>query len=114
MQKKQWILTLVVLLPLVTAVASRKTRTVSLVQPVLAAMDDDDFDKPLKQEETIRQEYTLSSADRLLDVDNVFGSIDVVGANSDQVQVVIKKTIRAETPADLEKARAVIGRQENR
>src|SRR5512141_2591617 len=109
MQKKQWILTLVVLLPIVAAVASKKPRTVTLIQPVMATADDDDYDQPVKEEEIIRQEYTLAATgDRLLDVDNVFGSIDVVGTASNQVHVVIKKTIRGETKADVERAKKAV------
>jgi len=103
MQTKKWIL-LVVLLPVVAALAAKSPRNVALVQPARAAYDDDDFH--VKQEETLRQEYPLAATgDRVLDVDNMWGSIDVVGTNASQVQVVIRKTIRAETQAALEKAK---------
>ncbi len=104
---KKWTLILVVCLPIVAALASRTPRKTSFVTPAIAApVDDDDFDMPVKDEEIVRQQYPLAaSGDRLLDIDNVWGSIDVVGTNADQVQVVIKKTIRAETKADLEKAK---------
>jgi hypothetical protein len=78
------------------------------MQPATAAVvdEDDDFDMPLKEEETVRQEYPLAATgDRVLDVDNVWGSIDVVGTTSNQVQVVIKKTIRAESPGALARAK---------
>lgn len=103
---RRWILLLVVCLPVLAAVASKAPRNASFITPVLAAPADDDFDMPLKEEEVVRQQYPLAaSGDRVLDVDNVWGSIEVIGTNSDQVQVVIKKTIRAETKADLEKAK---------
>lgn len=106
MTTKRSILLLVVLLPLVTAVASKPPRNFSLAQPVLMTADDDDFDMPVKQEEILRQEYPLAATgDRILDVDNVWGSIDVVGTNANQVQVVIRKTIRAESAAAMEKAK---------
>src|SRR3954471_15685195 len=108
MQKNKWILTLVVLLPVAVAIAAKPPRKISLVQPAVAVADedDDDFDMPVKEEETLRQEYPLSATgDRILDVDNVWGSIEVVGGTSNQVQVVIKKTIRAESKAALEKAK---------
>ena len=40
----------------------------------------------------------------ILEVDNVFGPIEVVGSQSDQVQMVVNKTIHAESKAQLEKA----------
>lgn len=106
MQSKKWTFVLVVLLPLMAAVASRSPRKISFEQPVLAADEDDDFDMPVKQEETLRQEYPLAATgDRVVDVDNVWGSIEVVGTTANQVQVVIKKTIRAESQAAMEKAK---------
>src|ERR1043165_8170522 len=103
MPTRKWIL-LFVLLPLVTAVGAKSPRNVALAQPTRPAYDDDDF--PVKQEETLRQEYPLAATgDRVLDVDNVWGSIDVVGTAGNQVQVVIRKTIRAESQAAMDKAK---------
>lgn len=105
MQTKRWTL-LVVFLPILATLAATSPRRVSVVTTAGAAVSDDDFDMPVKQEETLRQEYPLSAVgDRVLDVDNVWGSIDVVGTNSNQVQVVIRKSIRAESQAALEKAK---------
>jgi hypothetical protein len=39
------------------------------------------------------------------EVDNIFGSIDVVGGTSDQVQLVVNKTIFAESKEKMEAAR---------
>jgi hypothetical protein len=73
---------------------------------VRAALHDrSDFDLPLHEEETIRKSFTLTSGTRMLDVDNVTGSIEVVGGQSDQVQLVINKTIRAESKERLEAAK---------
>ena len=106
MRKQKWILALVVSLPIVTAVGAKPLHRISAPQPVATVEDDDDFDMPVKEEETLRQQYPLAATgDRILDVDNVWGSIDVVGADTTQVQVVIKKTIRAETKEALEKAK---------
>ncbi|HKD46029.1 MAG TPA: hypothetical protein VKD24_10235 [Candidatus Angelobacter sp.] len=65
--------------------------------------DDDDSTMPLRETETIRKSF--AGAHKLLDVDNVFGSIEVVGGQGDQVQLVITKTIRAESRASLEAAK---------
>ena len=69
--------------------------------------DDHDSGMPLKEEENIQKTFPLTASEgrRLLDVDNIFGSIDVVGTQSDQVQLVAHKTIRAESKQDIEKAK---------
>lgn len=112
---KKWISILVVCLPIVAAVASRAPQRGNFVTAAIAApVDDDDYDMPVKEEEVVRQQYPIATTgDRLLDIDNVWGSIDVVGTNSDQVQVVIKKTIRAETKADLDKAKQEVTLEAN-
>src|ERR1700682_1585115 len=58
-----------------------------------ALRNDHDSDWPLHEEETIRKSFTLSSGTRMLDVDNVTGFIEVVGGQSDQVQLVVNKSI---------------------
>jgi hypothetical protein len=67
--------------------------------------DDDDSAMSLKEQETIRKTFTLSAAHRTLEVDNVQGSIEVVATNSDQVQLVVNKTLRAESKERMEAAR---------
>src|SRR5262249_7693618 len=67
--------------------------------------DDSDSDMPLREQETIRKQYNLGGAHKLLEVDNVFGSIEVVGGQSDQVQLVVTKTLRAESAARMESAK---------
>ena len=73
--------------------------------PVRAAGDDDDSSMRLHENETIRKTFTLTAAHKILDVDNVFGSIDVVGGQGDQVQLVVDKTIYAESKDRLEAAK---------
>jgi hypothetical protein len=67
--------------------------------------NDHDSDWLLHEEETIRKSFTLSSGTRMLDVDNVTGFIEVVGSQSDQVQLVVNKTIRAESKERMEAAK---------
>ncbi len=57
--------------------------------------DDFDSDLPVKDQETIRKTFTLSAEHRTLEVDNIFGSIEVVAVDGNQVQMVVNKTIRA-------------------
>lgn len=70
-----------------------------------ALRNDHDSDWPLHEEETIRKSFTLSAGTRTLDVDNVTGFIEVVGGQSDQVQLVVNKTIRAESKERMEAAK---------
>jgi len=67
--------------------------------------DDFDSEMPLREQETIRQSFNVGSAHKLLEVDNVFGSIEVVGGQSDQVQLVVNKTLRAESATKMEAAK---------
>jgi hypothetical protein len=63
-------------------------------------------DFPVKAEETIQKSFALpAGAHKALEIDNVFGSIEVTGGASDQVQIVVAKTIRAESNDSLERAR---------
>src|SRR5262249_35518384 len=67
--------------------------------------DDSDSGMPVQQQETIRKTFTVGAARKLLDVDNIFGSIEVVGGQSDQVQLVVNKSIRAESKERMEAAK---------
>jgi len=59
------------------------------------------------EQESINKSFPFTSTGerRSLDVDNVWGSIHVTGGTSDQVQLVAKKTIRAESKDKLELAK---------
>jgi hypothetical protein len=61
----------------------------------------------LTEQEDIRKSFPLPATGerRSLVVDNVWGSIHVVGGLGDQVQLVAKKTIRAESKDELELAK---------
>jgi hypothetical protein len=65
--------------------------------------DDSDSGMPLREQETIRKSFT--GAHKLLAVDNIFGSIEVVGGQSDQVEIVVTKTLRAESKERMEAAK---------
>jgi hypothetical protein len=78
----------------------------ALALPAAAAADDDEIGGKLNQQETIRQSHTFTgSGAKSLSIDNVWGSIEVVGVDSNQAQIVIHKTIRAESQAAMEKAK---------
>lgn len=61
----------------------------------------------VSEEESITKSFPLppSAERRSVTVDNVWGSIHVVGGSSDQVQLIAKKTIRAESKDKLELAK---------
>jgi putative adhesin len=77
------------------------------VDPEGAAEADDrsDSDMPLREDETISKTFNLGTARKVLEVDNISGSIEVTGGESSQAQLVVKKTIRAESKAQLEAAK---------
>jgi hypothetical protein len=67
----------------------------------------EDSEMTVSETENISKSYPLpaSGERRSVIVDNVWGSINVVGGNSDRVQLVSKKTIRAESKDQLELAK---------
>lgn len=59
-----------------------------------------------REQETIQKSFTLPAGSRKsLDIDNIFGSIEVVGGSSNQVELVVAKTIRADSDSAVERAR---------
>jgi hypothetical protein len=74
--------------------------------PLHAAGDDDsDSSMRLQEKETIRKTFNLTAAHKILEIDNIFGSIEVTGGQSDQVQLVVNKTISAESKDRMDAAK---------
>ncbi|HEX4604845.1 MAG TPA: hypothetical protein VH724_12680 [Candidatus Angelobacter sp.] len=75
--------------------------------PLRAVGDDDDSDSSLRLEEkeTIHKTFNLTATHKILEVDNIFGSIEVAGGQGDQVQLVVNKTISAESKDRMEAAK---------
>src|SRR5690349_9278337 len=67
--------------------------------------DHGDRDLNVRADEKIEKSFAMPAGHRTLEIDNLWGSIEVVGANSDQVQLAINKSIRAESQAKIEEAR---------
>ena len=88
----------------------RIARSLPAVWAVAFANHGESSDPPLgfTEQETIRKSFALNAAGRArrLEVDNVFGSIEVVATKSDQVELVVAKAIRAESQERLEAARS--------
>ena len=69
-------------------------------------LDDSDRDLPVQEEETIQKSFSMAGVPhKSLEIDNVWGSIEVLGTNSDQAQLTVKKSVRAESKEKLEQAR---------
>jgi len=62
---------------------------------------------PVREQETIRKTFDLSGSavQRVIEVDNVNGSIEVVGTDSNQVQLVVTRSNRAESQEKLDAAK---------
>jgi hypothetical protein len=62
---------------------------------------------PFSDQETIRKSFDLggAAASRIITVDNVNGSIEVVGTDSTQVQLVVNRTNKAKTQERLDEAK---------
>jgi len=73
--------------------------------PLFAADDDDDSGMRLQEKETIRKTFNLNAAHKALEIDNIFGSIEVTGGQGDQVQLVVNKTIYAESKDRMDAAK---------
>ena len=69
-------------------------------------LHDSDRDLPVQEQETNQKSFSMPPAEhRSLEIDNVWGSIEVLGSNSDQARLTVRKSIRAESKDKLEQAR---------
>jgi hypothetical protein len=61
-------------------------------------LDESDSSFPVQDHEVIQKAFSVAgAAHKSIEIDNVFGSIEIVGGSSDQVQLVVDKTTRAES-----------------
>ena len=70
-------------------------------------VDHDDVSFKEHEQEKIEKSFAMpaGAARRTVEIDNVWGSIEVAGTTSDQVQLTVNKSIRAESKAKIEQAR---------
>jgi DUF4097 and DUF4098 domain-containing protein YvlB len=75
--------------------------------PAFTSADDHDYDssEQVKEQETIHKSFSLPAGERSLEIDNINGSIEVTGSQTNEVQVVVNETIRAKSKEKLEQAR---------
>jgi hypothetical protein len=63
-----------------------------------AQLDKGHASLPVQDHEVIQKSFSLAgAAHKSIEIDNVFGSIEVVGGSTDQVQLVVDKSTRAES-----------------
>jgi hypothetical protein len=67
--------------------------------------DHDDRNLTEHEQEKIQKSFPMPSAHRTLEIDNVWGSIEIVGTSSDQVQLTVDRSTRAESKEKLDQAR---------
>jgi hypothetical protein len=68
------------------------------VRHAYAALLVDSDSLPVQDHEVIQKSFSLAgAAHKSIDIDNIWGSIEIVGGSSDQVEVVVDKTTRAES-----------------
>jgi hypothetical protein len=69
--------------------------------------DPDDMNFSEHEQEKIEKSFAMpaGAGRRTLEIDNVWGSIEVVGTASEQAQVTVNKSIRAESKGKMEQAR---------
>jgi hypothetical protein len=68
--------------------------------------DDDDSYLASRDEEKIQKSFTLPAAgQKLLEIDNVWGSIEVLADTTDKVELTVARTNRAESKEKLERAK---------
>jgi hypothetical protein len=70
-------------------------------------MDHDEARFTEHEQEKIQKSFAMpaGAGRRTLEIDNIWGSIEVVGTASDQVQLTVNKSIRAESKGKIEQAR---------
>jgi hypothetical protein len=68
-------------------------------------IDHDEGNFTEHDQDKIQKSFAMPSAHRTLEIDNVWGSIEVVGTSSDQVQLTVNRDTRAESKEKLAQAR---------
>ena len=121
MRKKSLISILIVyaaaalLLPILPAKSSASGRHLSVLSFVSAALGpeavsaktrDDDSEYPVRDQENIQKSFPMpATGQKSLEIDNVWGSIEVSADSSDKVELTVQRTTRAESKEKLEKAK---------
>jgi hypothetical protein len=74
------------------------SRALQVRRAYASLRDDSETTFPAQDHEVIQKSFSLAGAARKsIEIDNVFGSIEVIGGSSDQVQLVVDQTTHAES-----------------
>src|SRR6266849_1585877 len=68
-------------------------------------IDREDSALNVRAEEKIEKSFPMPAAHRSLEIDNIWGSIEVVGTFSNEARLTVNKSLRAESKEKLEQAR---------
>ncbi|MGC0774444.1 MAG: hypothetical protein WB543_16035, partial [Candidatus Acidiferrum sp.] len=88
----------------------------SILRSLLAAMgpetvsaesrDDGDSDLPVREEEKMQKSFVMpANGQKSLEIDDVWGSIEVIADVTDKVEMAVERTTRAESKEKLEQAK---------
>lgn len=93
-------------MPAIHPVIVRTIEPVIPPVPVIADFrDDDDRYFSARDEEDIQKSFPMPAGQRSLEIDNIWGSIEVVADAADKVEMTVHRTNRAESKEALEKAK---------
>ncbi len=67
--------------------------------------DDDDRDLPVRDQENIQKSFVMPAGHKSLEIDNIWGSIEVVADTTDKVELAVARTNQAESKDKLERAK---------
>jgi hypothetical protein len=87
---------------------SRKSLLSAVLEPVSVSAknrDDDDRDLPVRDQENIQKSFAMPAGHKSLEIDNVWGSIEVVADTADKVELAVVRTTQAESKDKLERAK---------
>src|SRR5467141_3956535 len=84
-----------------------ENRAVASVQQEEIDIDNDEQEFAEREQEKIEKTFSMpaGAGRRTLEIDNVWGSIEVVGTASDRAQLTVNKSIRAESKGKIEQAK---------
>jgi hypothetical protein len=79
----------------------------ALEPPVVSAKnrDDDDRDLRVSDQENIQKSFVMPAGHKSLEIDNVWGSVEVVADTTDKVELTVARTTQAESKDKLERAK---------
>ena len=87
---------------------ARKSLLSAMFEPMSVSAknrDDDDRDLPLRDQENIQKSFAMPAGHKSLEIDNVWGSIEVVADTTDKAELVVERTTQAESKDKLERAK---------